>query len=577
MAKQKIQNQEKPKQTGNRKGVSRKRTNKNNFRSKEMESSMEGTQKGSKDMPHNTAARCADNDPNWYTHVFPLAQDVASFNYNIPVGTPFNPLQDRTISTGPASVKANKTTTLGKVVPGIFTLQVQPSIGYSNDPISAPNIAAQQLYSLVRKANSGAVNYDKTDLMMMIVAMDSAYMLYEEMLRAYRLIGRYDVDSRYMPDALMYALGFDPSLQRELANFRALLDTFAYKFSAINVPDQFDFIKRHSWLFSNVYADSESSKAQLYAYVPDGYYVWVEGDDGKPSHLKYVARAALYNNTDHVATVDAMYKAMNAIMEPLLGSQDIGTMSGDIAKAFGESGMISIVPAGQYETLTPTYSMEVIQQMMNSSILGSTVFNSDITVGYENLESGPYLKFTPGISKTLTNIAKGLHKHLVNIRQAGGVEINMVATRNICVLDWESNAEGASIVSCGTEIITHAYMYVMPSDGYHITHTLPVKYEFIQEPILPLNGIEAATTINSNQFSELQDTVRAMVYAAAFDNHPSMYLFFRDKWNDTANTITYQGAYQDFDNYTWLDDQTVKQLNDAALISLFYTQSWPNI
>lgn len=478
MAKQKLQNQAKSKQTGNHKNNSRRRSNKSNFRSKEMEASVDEASKGTGDMPHNTAARCSNNDPSWYTHVFPLVQDVANFNYNIPVGTPFNPLQDRSIPLGPASIRANKSSTLGKVVPGIFTLEVQPSIGYSADPTSAPNIAAQQIFSLVRKANSGAVNYDKTDLMMMIIAMDSAYMLYEEMLRAYRLIGRYDVDSRYMPDALMYALGFTPDLQRDLANFRALLDTFAYKFSAINVPDQFDFIKRHSWLFSNVYADNESSKAQLYAYVPDGYYKWVEGKDGQPSHLKYVLRDVLYN-TDHVATIDEMYKAMNTLMEPLLGSQDVGIMSGDIAKAFGDSGMISVIPAGQYETLTPTYSMEVIQQMMNSSILGANVTNADITANYDVLESGPYLQYTPKITKTSEDAPKGLHKHLVNIRQDGGVDINMVSTRNICVIDWLSNTTEAQIVSCGTEIITHAYMYILPSDGYHILKTLPNRYEVL--------------------------------------------------------------------------------------------------
>lgn len=577
MARTQTPKQGKTKQASNRKGNSRKRSNKSDFRSKEVDKDFEGASKGASDMPHNTAARCADNDPSWYTHVYPLAQDVASFNYNIPVGTPFNPLKVGDIKVGPDTIiTAEQNSVLGKVVPGIFTLQVMPSIGYSADPTSAPNIAAQQLYSLVRKANSGSVNYDKTDLMMMVIAMDSAYMLYEDLLRAYRLIGRYDVDSRYMPDALMFALGFAPELQKDLANFRALLDTFAYKFGAINVPDQFDFIKRHSWLFSNVYTDSESSKAQLYAYVPDGYYKWVEGKNGEPTHLEYVKRGNLFQ-TEQVSQVSEMYRAMNTLMEPLLGSQDIGVMSGDIAKAFGEGGMISVIPAGQYETLTPTYSMEVIQQMMNSTILSTDVGNANIRANNDNLESGPYLDFEPVIVKSRYNTAKALHKHLVNIRQSGGVEINMVATRNMCVVDWKADTTG-TVVSCGTEIVTHAYMHVLASDGYHITSMLPSKYEFVQEPIFPMSGIEAATKMDSNEFSRMQDDIRAMLYASAFDNHPTMYMFFRNKWvSGQKNTLTFQGVYQDYDNYAWLDDQTVKQLNDAALISLFYTQSWPNI
>lgn len=531
------------------------------------------------DMPHNTAAMCIDNDPSWYTHIYPLVQDVANFNYNIPVGTPFNPLTGKECFVSNAgTVSAIPNRSEGKIVPGIMTFEVAPSIGYSNDPTSAPNIAAQQLYSLVRKANSGAVNYDKTDLMMMIVAMDSAYMLYEELLRAYRLIGRYEVDSRYMPDALLYALKFAPDLQKDLANFRGLLDTFAYKFSAINVPDQFDFIRRHSWLFTNVYTDSESSKAQLYAYVPDGYYVWTEGTSDRPTYLRYVSRGELFGQSDYVKSLDNMYKAMNTIMEPLLGSQDIGVMSGDVAKAFGEAGMIAVKPAEQYETLTPVYSMEVIQQMMNSTIISSSLAAADITVNYDSTTSGPFLVYTPKFDKSKDNIGHGLHKHLINLKQAGGVDINMVATRNVCNIDWSSHDSMAAIVSCGTEIVTSATIHYMQSKGNHLSSTRPISDTFYQNMMLPIYNIGAVHNMPENDLETLKNNINQLANMSAFDNCPTVYLFATEVWNQaSANLAKYLGTVQDIDNYTWLDEQTIKQLNDAALLSLFYVQSWPSI
>lgn len=578
MAKQKTSSQGFSKKPNNRKGNQRNRSNKNRAKGAELEVGMEGVTKGGSDRPHNTAAQCADNDPNWYTHIYPLVQDVANFNYNIPVGTPFNPGTGLTSHViGTTTVSMDPSINLGKVVPGIFTFRVAPSIGISADPTSAPNVAAQQLYSLVRKANSGSVNYDKTDLMMMIVAMDSAYMLYEEMLRAYRLIGRYDVNSRYMPDALMYSLGFAPDLQKNLADFRGLLDTFAYKFSAINVPDQFDFIKRHSWLFTNVYTDSEASKAQLYAYVPDGFYVWQEASGDQPAYLRYISRESLYLG-DIVDTLDKMYQAMNEIMEPLLGSQDIGTMSGDIAKAFGESGMISVMPAAQYETLTPVYSMEVIQQMMNSTIVGTRLSNPDIHVKYDNLTSGPYLTFEPTVDTALPYCLHGLHKHLINLKQPGGVDINMVATRNICNIDFTGNTSNAPITSCGTEVVVRAYINVLVTSNGYLSGTKPLKVEFKQNVLLPIRNAESAASMSTTDLSDLQDAVQSMVFATAFDNHPSMYIFYQNKWKPNENNlVSFQGVFQDYENYAWLDDQTVKQMNDAALLSLFYTQAWPTL
>lgn len=404
-----------------------------NKKPREVEVEVEEKKINKGDLPHVVTKGRSDNDPSWYTHLYAYASDVGNFNYNVPVGTQFNPFTGVTVKSGDAAVAIDPSlSTQATRVPGIMTLSVLPSIGVASDATAAPNVAAQQLYTIVRKANSGAVNYDKTDLMMMILAMDSAYMLYEELLRAYRCIGTYNPMNRYQPNALLYALGYDADLQNNLADFKGILDLMCYQLGSINVPDQFDFITRHSWLFTNVYADAPGEKAQMYAYVPAGYFVWTEGTDSKPTYLKYVTRSELFGK-QRVGDLNQIRKAINALLQPLLGSSDVGTMSGDLAKAFSDGGMIKFQPVSTYEAVAPVYSEEVLIQIMNTLPVPVDIANGkyDITVNNKDLVSGPYLMHTPTLIDSVDAWLRGLLKHMINIPAESSVDVNLVATRNI--------------------------------------------------------------------------------------------------------------------------------------------------
>lgn len=261
----------------NKKG--RKTRSRNRGKGKEMEINVKDSMVNKADLPHVITSAHSNNDPSWYQNIPELAKDVATLPFSLPSGLRTNPL--------PAvSNVAPGATTYSS--PAIMTVSLMPTIGYSDAPTSAANIAAQQFYTLVRKANSGAVNYGKTDLMMTLLAMDSAYMLYEHLVRIYRTLGTYNYMNRYMPDAVLSALGASSALGNSLADFRGVLDLFAYQLASINIPDQFDIIHRHSWLFTNIYTDAKDIKAQMYAFVPHGLYVWTEGSASQPTYLKYV-------------------------------------------------------------------------------------------------------------------------------------------------------------------------------------------------------------------------------------------------------------------------------------------------
>lgn len=480
--------------------------------------------------PHVITEAKKNNDPKWYTNIGPIASDYASLPYSYPLGVGL-PIQNSNKSSNTQYAKESKN------FAGIITLSVAPGIGVCSNSTDPANIAAQQLYTMVRKANSGAINYDKTDLMMVVVAMDSAYMLYEELLRAYRCLGVYNTMNRYQPDALLRSLGFDAKIGNSMADFRGVLDLFAYKLASVNIPDQFDIIHRHSWLFTNVYADSDDKRAQLYAVKPDGYFVWTEGTSSEPTKLTYTKRHAVYglsHPSDLVSSVDQIKHAIDVIMNPILGSQDVGVISGDLAKAFGEGGMIKIQPVQTYEALQITFNVEVCHQIMNAEILPyGSLSNANITVNLDNLTTGPQLVYQPKIS--LSNIGGDMYvtptrerNHLINLKgMSPSPETNLVATRYNLVLGAPNATHVCDILSCGTEIVTGATMYqfsIAPS-GYINDMTIQaVRSDVIMDELTPVGGM--ATVLQT------------MCQSSHFNYRPSLHL-----WIANEGTLTYHSGW----------------------------------
>lgn len=538
----------------------KRRGNRGGKSPKEVEYSSKCLSQSKEDTPHVVTDAKTNNDPKWYTNIGPIASDYASLPYSYPLGVGL-PIQNPNRSSSTAFDPSAKNSA------GIITLDIAPGIGVCSNSTDPANIAAQQLFTMTRKANSGAINYDKTDLMMVVVAMDSAYMLYEELLRAYRCLGVYNTMNRYLPDVLMESLGFEPSIGNSMADFRGVLDLFAYKLASVNVPDQFDIIHRHSWLFTNVYADSDSQKAQLYAVKPDGYFVWTEGTSSEPTYLKYMQRYQLYglsNAGDRVTSIEQIQHAIDVIMTPILGSQDVGVISGDLAKAFGDGGMIKIQPVQSHEAIQITFNTEVCHQIMNAEILPyGGLINKDIKVDMSNLSAGPQLQYKPQIQ--LTSIGGQYHvptrerNHLINLKDMSpSPETNLIATRYNLVLGPVNEHLACDVASCGTEIVTSATMYQfnINSRGV-ITEVIP---QSVRSDII-LRGTDSAL--------DLRTVISIMCQKSHFNYSPSMHIWVTAEGHISGSDIQYIGVQQDLDEFTWIDDETMSALNTVCVMSEF--------
>lgn len=209
------------------------------------------------------------NDPMWYAKNEAMLSDAASYSYNAPVGSSVPIVMSNTTysTTSPTSV------------PSVLALRTLPTIGISKDAASPANLAANNIYSFVRYQNSGAKNYDQADLMLYLLAMDSIYSCWNWLKRMYGYMAVYSQYNKTMPSALGLADGINTTDSISgLADFRLFLNRTAAQISSFCVPAVMPYFIRHSWMYSNVYRDSDTNKAQMYMFVPAGFYQYNETD-----------------------------------------------------------------------------------------------------------------------------------------------------------------------------------------------------------------------------------------------------------------------------------------------------------
>lgn len=216
---------------------------------------------------YRTKLEKGSNDPAWYAASNELLRDSASIPYSWPVGTPIdfhNPL--------------NLTAENRKwAVPGIQSIQLVPSVGLSDSPSSPINVAANATYAFVRHANAGHSNYDAPDLMLYIMAMSQVYSYICYLQRAYGVATLYAQTNRYLPDALLTAMGCNPGAIRSgLSDFRYGINVLINKAASFAVPAEMTVFNRQAFLYSNIYTEGTSIKDQLYMYNPNGFwqYSW---------------------------------------------------------------------------------------------------------------------------------------------------------------------------------------------------------------------------------------------------------------------------------------------------------------
>lgn len=309
--------------------------------------------------------RSKANDPMWYAQNPALLRDAASFPYGWPVGNRLDLEAGSTLA--------------GGSIPGVMAFYINPGVGQSLDENSPVNMAAKNLYAFVRHMNSGHTNYDSPDLMMYMLAMDSVYSYHAFLKRIYGLAQAYTPTNRYYPKAIITAMGVDyDDVMAHLAQLRYGINALQAKFDSMRIPNSMSYMARHMWMYTGIYQDGETDKCQTYLYTPHAFYTYGYDDDGA-GMLKYTEFMRGFT-AEQLYSVQELIEFGNSLINPILASEDMGIMSGDIMKAFGAQGMVSLQPVSDTYIVLPEYNREVLSQMENLTMIGyPTVASANIT------------------------------------------------------------------------------------------------------------------------------------------------------------------------------------------------------
>nr|AVX53561.1 putative capsid [Marmot picobirnavirus] len=542
--------------------------------------------------PQQTNANSSYNDVSWYAKNDQILRDAASYSYNQPLGSKIR-LENVVLPSGSgeglsSSVVSNGASTS---VPGVMTLLTGICPGVSQDYHSPINLAAQNIYSYVRYANSGSKNYEPVDLMLYMFAMDSIYACWNFYKRIYGLLQSYSQSNWYLPQTLIYSAGVDfNDVMANISDLRLYLNATAARITSFCVPATMPIFVRHSWMFSNVWADSANSKAQCYQFVPLYFFKYDEKSDPKGGFLNAVEWTPWEKDSDvysnhcrpKLKSFRDMVVYLNNLIDALSKSEDIGVMSGDILKAYGQGNLFKITAVSEDYSVLPVYNEEVLTQIHNATVLfegyNGDNWPVDATFDIKQDVDKQILTWQP----TFTYEHVGLSGAVLNMPYNEVTPANtMVGSR--LVTNFASFVAAPTsytqILSCGTEFIWNAYIAF---NKYSSTGTVTKWYGIRTMDSVSMYFEDAYTTPTNDLLKQYMDVLinrHALIsLVSQFDWHPLMFLITREAERraseapagyDRADINHVAGVLGDMSNWTILDANAVENLHLTAIMSEF--------
>lgn len=549
------------------------------------------------------------NDPSWYTLDDQLLKDTSSFAYGYPLGNPIN--------YGPnASTDMNR-----NAIPGIMTIYTMPAIGEAlsaNDPV---NVAMRNVYSFVRHANSGHANYDAPDLMIYLLAMDSIYSYIAYLKRIYGTFLTYSYTNRYIARSLVEAQEVDyVDMQANLSDLRQLINTLVVKAGSMVVPAIFPLYQRHYMMYSDYFTDNDSDKAQMYMYMPEGFYKFALDSDGAGmlqamrftrTTMKSVQMSD-QRNTGHLLKITDLRYYGNELLNVILENEDMNIMSGDILKAYGENGVYKLTLIPEDYTIMPKFSSEILDQINNATLMGRTggfLHASDPEPSFEAISIKQAGASTLGLPHSY--ITQSYNTYIVSKDKIIQKPLDQVFNSNKLVNFDHGNVTPADtmVATRLTNIGTSSSTSVRPAEGtyylkdfysidgvtgdlYIVERKVPspasevatfakiyynANYEgetqlFISEDIytaIPSTFDMSSTATSTSTVDHSLNDFRRATFISMFNRHPRVaQCVFATDGTDTygGDAVGFLG---DINYYTVLSIDNLKEMNAAAMLGLF--------
>lgn len=386
--------------------------------------------------------RSAQNDVNWYVARPNMLTDVARVPMNVATGVPIN-IPEHGDGGGLGAAYT---------LPGITAFTWYPTVGLSRDASSPINVVARSLFSFIRHVNSGTINYEQSDVVMYLMAIDSIYTVFQSCVRIYGLSLLSNPYNRYWMDMYAKAAGADPDdLRKNRDTYLGRINGLAAKISNLFCPNTFPFITRHIWLSSGVYLDRESARAQAYMFKVGGYLKY------DPKHENGGAMI-MHNIT--ATTLGEWLDVLEDMLGAVITDSDFSKISGDVLAAYGVQNMMRIATVDRDYVVVPTFQPEVLTQIQNTMWL-----DPEDTLKWATAEGQTAAIWQKdNVVYSLPNVATRKSNPrmcvlLMPMDDPTPADV-MVATRNMFYLEKDGAAESVYYVHSGSEIFTKIQVYV---------------------------------------------------------------------------------------------------------------------
>lgn len=569
----------------------KKNFQKNNFQDKAEDREYDKGFKAGKSQSATANNIGAENDAIWYIPSTQMAKDVASFPMGISTGLELQGKIRHQSSSFPTpyAVQNNSASDEDDVKytgnissPGICVLNILPTVGDANRVTDPINVAASALYTTMQIQSSRNPQYEASDLAMAIVAMADVISMYQWMVRLYGIAQSYSILNRYQPKALIEADGVDyEDLSSNLANFRAFINQYGYAIGSFYLPSEIFYVRRKAWMYTNIYQDANSAKAQFYMYHPLGFYWWTEGVAANATSLEFHELNPTIAQTP-LTTAKIMQYASNMI-EGVRQSEDIRMMSADLLKAFGAGSAVTVNPISETFEVKPAYVPEVLTQFENAVILpaakpgtiqasikqiieSANITNGDgvdTTYRYQPIRSGVETN-TESVSNEWGNTSYLSTTRFINFHTDSiSPENILVATRlsrvpqMIVYQTQPSQTPICTVNHVATEVVLGATMWFFTNK------------EIVQSiPFCSLEGYNFSTTGSGSTAFKIAALIEKATMLSNFDWNPQMQ-FMLQNGAATGNTAFVTTPLFDLDNFTIISDDELERMNKTALLGMF--------
>lgn len=301
------------------------------------------------------------NPWTWYGAYPEYAEQVTNLAFGIPLGQPID------LGNGDTTTNA-----------GIMILHFYPTPGNSVDLNSPLNRQAFKFQTYLRSIQRAAASYDAADTIMYAMAIDSLYMYWSMMRRAYRTANLMSPVNKYLPRRLLQAQGIDPSICENLADFQSYINNFAISIGRFTMPKEFDINLRHMWMCEGVYLDSSSNRSQMYCFVPMGFYQY-DNTVTTGSQLVMQPWQSIDDPNPTLHTFSEIVALGNQLLNAVINDQDTANISGDLFRAYPESSIMTLPVLDAAEIIIPVYDETVLSQIENSVAVGAPYASNSAT------------------------------------------------------------------------------------------------------------------------------------------------------------------------------------------------------